>query len=68
MDRLQINVRVPPDLMEHLDKRRMELHASMGKIPSRSDVVRLALESYLLAPEKDPLAQTQKPKVARRSD
>jgi metal-responsive CopG/Arc/MetJ family transcriptional regulator len=67
MDRLQINVRVPPDLMDHLDKRRMELHASMGKIPSRSDVVRLALESYLLGPEKDPLAQTQKPKAARRS-
>jgi len=68
MDRLQINVRVPPDLMEHLDKRRMDLHSTMGKIPSRSDVVRLALESYLLGPEKDPLAHIQKQKVDRRSD
>lgn len=67
MDRLQINVRLPPDLMELLDKRRMELHAAMGKIPSRSDVVRLALESYLLGAEIKPVAQKQKPQANRRS-
>ncbi len=47
MDRLQINVRLPPELMELLDKKRVELMEATGKIPSRSDVVRLALEAFL---------------------
>lgn len=47
MDRLQINVRLPPELMELLDKKRVELMETTGKIPSRSDVVRLALEAFL---------------------
>lgn len=70
MDRLQINVRLPPELMERLDKRRVDLHATMGKIPSRSDVVRLALESYLLdgAQIETDLAQKHKSSSARRPD
>jgi|GEM_PF-1123038 metal-responsive CopG/Arc/MetJ family transcriptional regulator len=68
MDRLQINVRLPQELMESLDKRRMELHGTMGKIPSRSDVVRLALEAYLLpAAEKTAVAQKRSAGSNRRS-
>ncbi|WP_366517763.1 ribbon-helix-helix domain-containing protein [Thiomonas sp.] len=68
MDRLQINVRLPPELMELLDKRRMELHGSMGKIPSRSEVVRLALEAYLLPTEgKTAVAQKRSAGSNRRS-
>ncbi len=51
MDRLQINVRLPPELMELLDKKRAELRETTGKIPSRSDIVRIALETFLAAPE-----------------
>ena len=68
MDRLQINVRLPPEIMELLDKRRMELHGTMGKIPSRSDVVRLALDAYLSGPEGDAVARKRNPGANRRSE
>ena len=43
----QLNVRVS-DLLERLiDKKRIELSKKLGSIPSRSDVVRFALEQYL---------------------
>ncbi|WP_031407418.1 ribbon-helix-helix protein, CopG family [Thiomonas sp. FB-Cd] len=65
MDRLQINVRLPPGLMELLDKKRIDLLPEMGKIPSRSDVVRLALDAYLEA--SAPAADGPKPSAKRRS-
>lgn len=71
MDRLQINVRLPPDLMELLDRQRVELHATLGKIPSRSDVVRLALEFYLQnygQHSRADVAQNQAPSLNRGSD
>lgn len=39
--RTQINVRLSRDLIEQLDKKRMELQPELGKIPTRSDVMRL---------------------------
>ncbi len=65
MDRLQINVRLLPDLMELLDKKRIDLLPETGKIPSRSDVVRLALEAYLEASAR--AADGPKPSAKRRS-
>ena len=47
MTRAQLNVRVSDQLEQAIDKKRIELSKSLGTIPSRSDVVRLALESYL---------------------
>jgi hypothetical protein len=47
MTRAQLNVRVSDALEQAIDKKRIELSAKLGSIPSRSDVVRFALENYL---------------------
>jgi len=47
MSRNQLNVRVTPVLESAIDAKRIELARLHGTIPTRSDVVRLALESYL---------------------
>jgi Arc/MetJ-type ribon-helix-helix transcriptional regulator len=47
MSKAQLNVRVSEQLEEAIDQKRIELRATMGTIPSRSDVLRLALEAYL---------------------
>lgn len=52
MNRVQINVRIEPDLAERLDTKRIELKEKFGKIPTRSEIVRLALDEYLSS--KDP--------------
>ena len=46
-ERIQVNVRVDGDLIRLLDEKRTELLTKMGAIPSRSEVVRIALEEYL---------------------
>ena len=46
-ERIQVNVRVDGDLIRLLDEKRTELLFKLGSIPSRSEVVRLALEIYL---------------------
>jgi Arc/MetJ-type ribon-helix-helix transcriptional regulator len=45
--RAQLNVRVSDALGQAIDKKRIDLSAKLGTIPSRSDVVRFALEAYL---------------------
>lgn len=47
MSRNQLNIRVSDELEELIDKKRIELAATMKIIPTRSDVVRYALASYL---------------------
>ena len=47
MTRAQLNVRVSDQLGKLIDKKRIELNKKLGTIPSRSDVVRFALEAYL---------------------
>jgi hypothetical protein len=47
MARAQLNVRVSDFLEQAIDQKRIELRAKLGTIPSRSDVLRLALEAYL---------------------
>lgn len=47
MSRTQLNVRVSEELESAIDEKRIELRATLGSIPSRSDVLRLALEAYL---------------------
>ena len=47
MKKNQLNIRVSDELESLIDKRRIELAPTMKVIPTRSDVVRFALESYL---------------------
>lgn len=47
MSRTQLNLRVSEDLEKAIDEKRIALRASFGSIPTRSDVLRLALEAYL---------------------
>lgn len=47
MTRTQLNVRVSDVLERAIDEKRIELRKTMGTIPTRSDVLRLALEAYL---------------------
>lgn len=47
MERNQINLRMSDTLRKLIDAKRIELSATLGTIPSRSDVLRLALSAYL---------------------
>jgi len=47
MSRVQINVRIDSDLASRLDQKRIELQKEIGKIPSRSEVIRIAIENFL---------------------
>ena len=47
MSRNQLNIRVSDELESLIDKKRIELASTMKIIPTRSDVVRFALENYL---------------------
>lgn len=45
-DRQQINVRLTSQLMDKLDEIRVALKPTFGKIPTRSEIVRYALEKF----------------------
>lgn len=47
MSRNQLNIRVSDELETLIDKKRIELVSTLKIIPTRSDVVRFALEQYL---------------------
>jgi len=47
VSRNQLNVRVTPEIEAVIDAKRIELAKAQGSIPTRSDVVRIALEAYL---------------------
>jgi Arc/MetJ-type ribon-helix-helix transcriptional regulator len=47
MNRTQLNVRVSESLERAIDEKRISLRETLGTIPSRSDVLRFALEAYL---------------------
>jgi hypothetical protein len=47
MSRAQLNVRISDKLETAIDEKRIALRAKMGTIPTRSDILRLALEAYL---------------------
>lgn len=71
MSRNQLNIRVSDELEALIDKKRIELASSMKIIPTRSDVVRYALEQYLgksmqEIDEHRPTAENEEPlKVGR---
>ena len=43
----QLAVRVDESFLSAIDQKRIELSKGMGSIPSRSDIVRIALEQFL---------------------
>ena len=47
MERSQLNLRISDQLGKLIDAKRIELSAKIGSIPSRSDILRFALEMYL---------------------
>lgn len=47
MSRNQLNIRVSDELEALIDQKRIQLASEMKVIPTRSDVVRYALEGYL---------------------
>lgn len=62
MERLQVNVRLTPELIEAIDQRRIALQPSLGRIPTRSEVIRDVLEASLSA---EPPRRSQ-PKTGKR--
>ena len=56
-DGVQVNVRVPTEYAKQIDQKRIELQASLGHIPTRSEIVRLALDAFLSG---DALAKRKK--------
>ena len=70
MTRTQLNVRVSETLERAIDERRIELRETLGTIPTRSDVLRLALEAYLgiqMGPEDADGRTTSGPKLRKAS-
>lgn len=47
MDRLQVNIRLTTEIINRLDQKRIELQPRLGRIPSRSEVMRFAIDAYL---------------------
>ena len=47
MERSQLNLRISDQLGKLIDAKRIELSVKIGSIPSRSDILRFALEMYL---------------------
>lgn len=47
MERTQLNLRISDDLAKIIDSKRIDLSKEMGNIPTRSDILRFALEQYL---------------------
>ena len=70
MTRTQLNVRVSDVLEKAIDEKRIELRETLGAIPTRSDVLRLALEAYLgiqMGPEDEDGRATTGPKQRQAS-
>lgn len=46
-DRKQVNVRLEPEQERRIDEKRAQLQKELGRIPTRSEVVRMALDAFL---------------------
>lgn len=47
IERNQLNLRMSDELRRAIDAKRIELAESTGSIPTRSEILRLALEGFL---------------------
>ncbi len=60
MERTQMNFRLDQSLIERIDGKRVELREKLGTIPSRSDVLRMALEEFLANIPESSVMKTRK--------
>ena len=51
MGQLALNVRMEPDLIRRVEQKRILLTGELGYIPTRSEVLRMALEQFLVGVE-----------------
>lgn len=47
MERMQINMRIDKELAARIDKKRIDLADKLQRIPTRTDVIKMALELFL---------------------
>jgi hypothetical protein len=47
MESMQINMRMNKELAARIDKKRIELANELQRIPSRTDVIKMALDLFL---------------------
>lgn len=47
MDRMQVNMRIDKELAARIDKKRIDLAGELQRIPTRTDVIKMALELFL---------------------
>lgn len=52
MERMQINMRIDKELAARIDKKRIDLADELQRIPTRTDVIKMALELYLEGSQK----------------
>lgn len=65
-DRIQVNFRLDKKTAELLDQRRVALMAEIGRIPTRSEVFRMALIQYLQNPQPAPSQEVRRTKRAKK--
>jgi hypothetical protein len=61
----QLSIRVSKDIGAAIDRKRIQLSSTMGEIPNRSDIIRLALLAYLEIEESDPTSKLSDPYVKK---
>lgn len=47
MERMQINMRIDKELAARIDKKRIDLASELQRIPTRTEVIKLALELFI---------------------
>ena len=47
MERMQINMRIDKELADRIDKKRISLADELQRIPTRTDVIKMALDIFL---------------------
>lgn len=52
MASMQINMRMDKELAARIDKKRIELSEELQRIPSRTEVIKMALELFLEGSQK----------------
>jgi hypothetical protein len=60
MESMQINMRMSKELAARIDKKRIELSGELQRIPSRTEVIKMALKLFLEGSPK-PSGKTKRP-------
>jgi len=47
MERMQINMRIDKELAARIDKKRIDLANELQRIPTRTEVIKMALELFI---------------------